>query len=794
MYRRPVFNGIVVGLALLATVLAGSAQGREWSAKWISQDKASDMNTWTCFRQSFELNEVPDQATAHIAVDSKYWLWVNGDLAVFEGQLRRGPTPHDTYYDTVNLAKHLRNGNNTIAVLVQHYGRQSFSHHDSGKAGLLFEAQFGKKQVVSDGTWKAKVHPAYGTTGEPQANYRLPERNVRFDARKALGQWHGRDYDVSAWEQANVVGTPPTKPWNKLYPRPIPQWKVSELRAYESIKRKPGEDGGTIFIGTLPYNAQVTPYFEVKGEAGKTIDIRTDSWFMFQETKWPFRAEYITKSGAQSHESLVWQSGHEVRYTVPEGVEVIELKYRESGYNAEFVGSFKSSDQALNDLWAEAKRTLYVTMRDTYMDCPDRERAQWWGDAVNELGEAFYVFDYERGPLLAKKGIYELARWQRQDKTLYSPVPSGWRGENRLGPSKSKDGVWHRELPRQMLASVGWYGFWTYYWYTGDKQTIEDVYPAVRRYMSLWKLKPNGLIKHRSGEWDWVDWGKHKDVPVIENAWVYLALKGAMRMAKLTGHEEDIADYRRKMESIKANFNKTFWRGNEYRSSGHDGPTDDRANSMAVIAGLAKADYYPSIREVLANEYHASPYMEKYVLESLYKMRAPEQAIARMKKRFGGMLDDEFSTLWENFTDDERPGGGSYNHAWSGGALTVLSQYAAGVAPTAPAYQEYQVLPQLGPLTELDTVVPTPHGTIDLEMRKSSDRFEISIASPGGQATVGIPQESDSTIETVFVNGDRVWAKEGQGESPDGIHVKGPINGYVQIIISDPGHYQILGR
>lgn len=27
------------------------------------------------------------------------------------------------------------------------------------------------------------------------------------------------------------------------------------------------------------------------------------------------------------------------------------------------------------------------------MDCPDRERAQWWGDEVNELGEAFYVLD-----------------------------------------------------------------------------------------------------------------------------------------------------------------------------------------------------------------------------------------------------------------------------------------------------------------------------------------------------------------------------------------------------------------
>ncbi len=29
-------------------------------------------------------------------------------------------------------------------------------------------------------------------------------------------------------------------------------------------------------------------------------------------------------------------------------------------------------------------------MRDTYMDCPDRERAQWWGDEVNEVRRGVY--------------------------------------------------------------------------------------------------------------------------------------------------------------------------------------------------------------------------------------------------------------------------------------------------------------------------------------------------------------------------------------------------------------------
>jgi hypothetical protein len=81
-------------------------------------------------------------------------------------------------------------------------------------------------------------------------------------------------------------------------------------------------------------------------------------------------------------------------------------------------------------------------------------------------------------------------------------------------------------------------------------------------------------------------------------------------MAELSGQQSDIAGYKAKMDSIEANFNETFWRGDRYHSPAHDGKTDDRANAMAVVAGLAKKEYYPHIRSVRANQYHASPYME----------------------------------------------------------------------------------------------------------------------------------------------------------------------------------------
>ncbi|MFQ8805724.1 MAG: hypothetical protein ACLR8Y_12305 [Alistipes indistinctus] len=52
------------------------------------------------------------------------------------------------------------------------------------------------------------------------------------------------------------------------------------------------------------------------------------------------RSEYITRPGDQQYESLGWMSGHIVKYAIPKGVEVKAVKFRETGYDTEFAGTF----------------------------------------------------------------------------------------------------------------------------------------------------------------------------------------------------------------------------------------------------------------------------------------------------------------------------------------------------------------------------------------------------------------------------------------------------------------------
>ncbi|OAV42866.1 alpha-L-rhamnosidase C-terminal domain-containing protein [Lewinella sp. 4G2] len=696
---------------------------------WIAARAAEDSpNLWQAFRHDFsvsaaEMAEYPIK----IAADSKYWLYVNGKLVVREGGLKRGPYLNAYYVDTFDLAAHLLEGENTIGILLWYFGKQSFSHQSSGFPGFWLD---GPSAIQSSAEWRGIIHPAFGETGPPRPNYRLPESNIAFDATKYDDFWKVPDYDDSAWPRVRSLEVHPFPPAERPFPltshqrqrqielpghrgetRPIAQWKNGPLAQYKT----PYQRGATQTFDTLklalPYNAQVTPYFRIKApEAGLRLEILTDNYRGGGPPN--VRTVYYTKAGVQSFETPGWMNGHEVWYVLPAGIEVFDLAYRESGFATEFTPLFKSSDADLDLLWKKAQRTLYLTMRDTYMDCPDRERAQWWGDVVNELGETVYALD-RRSDDLTRKAIRELMHWQRKDSTIYSPVPAG---------------SWDQELPMQMLASVSHYGIWHYYHNTGDRDLISEVYPAVKRYLAVWKTQPDGLVVRRKGGWTWGDWGNNKDMPILFNAWYYLALRGLEQMATLENDATTASEARTKMEQLKAAFNRTYWNGSSYRSADYKGETDERGHALAVVSGLADPTKYPAILQVFREQEHASPYMEKYVLEALCKMGEEEYAITRMKKRFRKMIDSEYTTLFEGWgIGKEGYGGGTYNHAWSGGALTIMNKYLAGAVATSPGWATYRLQPGGFPtLKNAATTFESPRGPVAVSWEWTGEELRLT--------------------------------------------------------------------
>lgn len=156
---------------------------------WIWSKSGSRENSWVCFVRDFELEEQSDKGILKIAVDTKYWLYVNENLVVFEGGIKRGPGYQQTYYDEIDITDYLVIGKNRIAILVWYFGRSGFSHCSSGHGGLYVKGQFGDDTIESDQTWYVLDHPSYVEAEEAdiKPNFRLAEPNIYYNAEKEIG-------------------------------------------------------------------------------------------------------------------------------------------------------------------------------------------------------------------------------------------------------------------------------------------------------------------------------------------------------------------------------------------------------------------------------------------------------------------------------------------------------------------------------------------------------------------------------------------------------------------------------
>ena len=138
------------------------------------------------------------------------------------------------------------------------------------------------------------------------------------------------------------------------------------------------------------------------------------------------------------------------------------------------------------------------------------------------------------------------------------------------------------------------------------------------------------------------------------------------------------------------------------------------------------------MRPFFKQHYHASPYMEKYVLQALCEMGYYQDAMDRMRLRYKPMVDSPLTTLWEGWgIGHEGFGGGSYNHAWSGGALTVLSTYIAGIDMVQSGFDVFSVCPNLGNLNRVKVRVPLSGGRyIGMDLKKIPGECSLRLKVP----------------------------------------------------------------
>lgn len=507
-------------------------------------------------------------------------------------------------------------------------------------------------------------------------------------------------------------------------------------------------------VCAMPYNCHFQPSIEVEAPAGQEIRFNSSNplvlYLVPTET-------VTTREGVHTYEATKWVSGEGAVYTIPAGVTVKSVKYRETGFDTTFAGSFECNDNDYNILWKKAARTAYICMRDHFYDCPDRERVGFWGDGTPELNQCFYVFDSN-----AHRLARDLARRKLEPKFY----------------------------PGQHLEFLGEYGLWFYYLHTGDLDTIRTVYEPTKTF--LFETYQFGNPK------TWFDWGKEvKDTAVIETCFYYNCLQTLKKMAQVTGHEADLPMIDAKLDRIKSTFDSQYWKDGYYMSSQVTTP-DDRANAMAVNAGLADRSKWQAIHDnVLTKKTYSSCFFDRWVFEALCTMGKQEQALLRMHERYKTMIPCSFTTLWEHYDRwwasriDAFDDASSLNHGWNPPAL-ILSQNIAGVSPIEPGWQTYQVLPREAFLTSIKVVVPSIKGNVTVDLRKTASEYALGLISPAATtAIVGIPKGSFSKLTSIAVNGTPIWDGSFIG-GVDGITWHGEDSEYL-MFKAKPGTWKFVG-
>ena len=481
------------------------------------------------------------------------------------------------------------------------------------------------------------------------------------------------------------------------------------------------EDVPWKLVCEMPYNCHFQPAIVAEGAAGQVIQFNSSNPLVLYLTK---METCTTLAGENSYEAKHWVSGEGAIYTIPAGVTVKSVQYRETGFNTEFAGSFECNDSDFTTLWRKAARTDYVCMRDHFYDCPDRERVGFWGDGTPEMNQCFYVFD-ARAHRLAKELVLR-----------------------KLEP---------KFYPGQHLEFLSESGLWFYYLQTGDMESMRAIYSTTKTF--LFKTYKFGNPR------TWFDWGKEvKDTAVIETCFYFSCLKTLRSMAGVTGHEADFAVIDAKLADIKGSFDNKYWQGSYYMSAQVTQP-DDRANAMAVHSGLAGREKWDAIFEnVLSKKTYSSSFFDRWVFEALCMMGREEAALLRMASRYKTMIPCSITTLWEHYDRwwaskvDAFDAASSLNHGWNPPAI-ILSQTITGISPETAGWSSYHVLPKEAFLTSLKCVVPTIKGKLAVEMKKTATEYLLRVNSPAGTtAIVGIPKRSFSKLESIKVNGAAVWS------------------------------------
>lgn len=357
----------------------------KFSGKWItdkdfaeplSEDveaKKMPMSSHILFRTRFVWDKA-GRVRLYFSADDYCKVYVNGKLAA------QGPAPcytHHTYYVSKDITKYLQNGENVIAFHTYYQGlvNRVWVSGDS-RHGLIFDVfSSGRLLVCSDERVLCARHTGYSISHIVGYDTQFMEN---YDSRADETGFEMPAYDDSSWTNAALR----KEAAYRLFPQP------SKNLVYETMLPKKTErsvgplyDFGQEFVGN--------PYIRARGNAGDRVEIRlaeeldADGNARYQmRCNCDYKEMWTLSGKTDAFLPFDYKAFRYMQLVCPPTVEILAVEGRARHYPFRLIRRCGYSDERKQKIFDLCVNTLRYGLQEGYLDCPSREKGQYFGDGA----------------------------------------------------------------------------------------------------------------------------------------------------------------------------------------------------------------------------------------------------------------------------------------------------------------------------------------------------------------------------------------------------------------------------
>lgn len=749
-----------------------------WTADWTAEDEA--LPRLVCFRREFFVTGLPQTLGLRVFADSRYKLYLNGELVNEGPQKGYGST---RFYDTLEVASHLREGANVIGLVVLRYPKE-------GKAGNHSLLRLAAPVAALDADDSTLLDPVLWQSYVFRGCALLPEE-ARFSPLVIHERVRG-DERLLGWQQPGFVpeGWSPVRVLDRRTVEDLLQTVSLQPRQIPLMRRRAGGFAGitqilegahtqqdweaflqgnapiqipphTTEVVELSAGEEMTAFLKLSLWGGtdaeirlryaeayvqKLVQVNEIDWIWTRGDRTDFREGHLegyedvyqavgtgTETKPELYEPFWFRTFRFLRLTVKTGDAPLylgTLNVLETGYPLQAKTAVSTSDPTHAGIWEISLRTLQRCMHDTYMDCPYYEQLQYIMDARTEI---LYTYAVSGDDRLARACMEAFRSAQTADGMINCSYPN---------------------CTENLIV-----GFPIYYilmlhdhmMYFGDKDFLRRHLEAVDRLLGFYHrhLDPRGILGKigtanlKSRYWSFIDWAEMwNDTtgmptaglsgPITMESLLYLlGLQRAAELAAWLGEQARSDAYQVRAKRVQDAIRQLCVSEDGMVQDGPGIPQYSQHSQVFAIltqtipAEQGKQNLLKTIKE--PERYAQCTVAMRYYLFRALEMTDLYAWTDRYWETWRTMLRNHATTCIEGEAYCR-----SECHAWGSLILYELPAAVLGVRPAAPGFAAVRIKPVPGYLTEASGIVETPKGPISVSWSIQAGKVNLTHEVPAG--------------------------------------------------------------